>query len=65
MFTFPGDVHTGIVTGGLPDIELGVPPVLDLSHWAMMILGFAGVGLHGIVGEQDSVDGRLIHDQQD
>ncbi len=41
------DVHTGIVTGDLANIDLGVPPVGGVpepSTWAMMILGLAGVG---------------------
>jgi PEP-CTERM motif len=38
------DVHTGIVTGDLANISLGVPPVPEPSTWAMMLLGFAGLG---------------------
>jgi len=38
------DVHSGVVTGDLANISLGVPPVPEVATWAMMILGFAGVG---------------------
>jgi PEP-CTERM motif len=38
------DVHTGVVTGELADINLGVPPVPEPATWAMMLLGFAGIG---------------------
>ena len=42
----PGyDVHSGVVTGDLANISLGVPPVPEVSTWAMMILGFMGLGV--------------------
>jgi hypothetical protein len=34
----------GNLTGTLATIDIGVPPVPEPSTWAMMILGFAGVG---------------------
>ncbi len=41
------DVHTGVVTGDMANIELGTPPsgVPELGTWAMMLLGFGLVGV--------------------
>ncbi|MEO8922236.1 MAG: PEP-CTERM sorting domain-containing protein [Caldimonas sp.] len=40
------DVHTGIVTGHLADIDLGVPPpVPEPETFALMLAGFAALGV--------------------
>jgi hypothetical protein len=41
------DVHNGSITGTLANINLGTPPVGGVPEpatWAMMLLGFAGLG---------------------
>lgn len=38
------DIHQGGLTNDLANIDLGVPPVPEPSTWAMMLLGFAGLG---------------------
>ena len=40
------DVHTGVVTGDLANIDLGVPPsgAPEPAAWAMMLLGLTGLG---------------------
>jgi hypothetical protein len=38
------DDHSGTFSGTMANIDLGVPPVPEASTWAMMILGFAGLG---------------------
>ena len=38
------DVHNGSITGDLANIDLGVPPAPEPSTWAMMIIGFLGLG---------------------
>ena len=38
------DVHTGVVTGDLANIDLGVPGVPEPATWAMMLIGFGGLG---------------------
>jgi hypothetical protein len=43
----PYDVHSGIVTGNLANIYLGVPPpvgVPEPSTWAILLLGLFGIG---------------------
>ena len=41
------DVHTGVVTGDLANIDLGVPPpsgAPEPATWAMMLMGLGGLG---------------------
>jgi hypothetical protein len=41
------DAHTGSITGTLAEINLGSAPIPEQSTWAMMLLGFAGLGYAG------------------
>jgi hypothetical protein len=39
------DIHNGVITGDLANIDLGLPPAVpEPSTWAMLLLGFAGIG---------------------
>jgi hypothetical protein len=39
------DIHNDSITGTLANINLGVPPAVpEPSTWAMMLIGFAGLG---------------------
>lgn len=43
----PYDIHNGVITGHLADIDLGLPPppgVPEPAMWAMMLFGFFGAG---------------------
>jgi len=41
------DDHSGSFDGTMAVIQIGTAPVPELSTWAMMLAGFAGVGLAG------------------
>jgi len=42
------DNHSGVISGTLAVIQVGVPPTVpEPSTWAMMMLGFAGLGFAG------------------
>jgi PEP-CTERM motif len=41
------DAHSGSITGTLAEINLGSAPIPEPSTWAMMLLGFAGLGYAG------------------
>ncbi|HLZ75020.1 PEP-CTERM sorting domain-containing protein [Phenylobacterium sp.] len=43
----PFDVHSGVITGDLANIDLGVPPppgVPEPAVWGLMLMGFFGAG---------------------
>ena len=41
------DQHSGVLSGTMAVIQIGTPPVPEASTWAMMTLGFVGLGFAG------------------
>ena len=41
------DQHSGVLSGTMAIVQIGTPPVPEASTWAMMALGFAGLGFAG------------------
>lgn len=49
------DVHSGSISGTLAEISLGHTTIPEASTWAMLLLGFGGLGLAGYRAKARSV----------
>ena len=41
------DAHSGVISGTMAIIQIGTAPIPEPSTWAMMLMGFAGLGFAG------------------